>query len=66
MVRYQIRLPEEILDEAKALVDGMNQDSQLTIRGKVVLADVLRLALREGLATLRQRYITEPQKRKEG
>jgi hypothetical protein len=55
-IRYQIRLPEELIEEAKTLVPAMGRDLRLTIHGQVTLADVLRLALAEGLEVLKQRY----------
>jgi hypothetical protein len=62
-IRYQLRLPEELIEEAEKLQPAMNRDLNLTIRGKVTVADVLRIALAEGINTLKARY---PQEGTEG
>jgi hypothetical protein len=56
IIRYQMRVPEELIDEARELVAPMNEDRQLALRGKVTIGDVMRLALVEGLNALKQRY----------
>jgi hypothetical protein len=58
-IRYQLRLPEELIEEARKLLPAMSQDLRLTIRGEVTLADVLRIALAEGIEVLKERYPQE-------
>ena len=59
IIRYQMRIPEELLEEARVLIAPMNEDRKLALRGKVTIGDVMRLALVEGLKVLKQRYPTE-------
>lgn len=58
-IRYQLRLPEELIEEARKLLPAMSRDLRLTIRGEVTLADVLRIALAEGIEVLKGRYPEE-------
>ena len=58
-IRYQLRLPEELIEEARKLLPAMSRDLRLTIRGEVTLADILRIALAEGIEVLKQRYPTQ-------
>lgn len=54
-VGLQIRIPQELLDRAEALVAPMDSDPAMSW-GRVSRAAVIRAALAEGLRVLEERY----------
>jgi hypothetical protein len=53
-------VPEHLLDDAERLVPVLKHDPALAVMGRVNRSVVLRLALQEGLAVLKQRYASAP------
>lgn len=51
-----IRLPGTLVQRADRLVKVLAKDEEAKMRGAVTRADVLRLAMLEGLATLERKH----------
>ena len=57
--QISIRLPEEMLDRAKELVDVIQDDPAYKYVPRVGVSFVLRLAMEKGLAELESEYFDE-------
>ena len=55
-VQIAIRVPEELVERADALVEAIAADPELSAFGRVTRSSVLRLALLRGLATLEEEH----------
>jgi hypothetical protein len=56
LTMYQVRLPINVLDRARALVPRLRRSRELRDLGRLTLTTVVRMALVRGLEVLEQQY----------
>ena len=59
-----IRLPEDLLKKADALIPILSSDEQLRIAGRISRSKVLRLAIHSGMQNLVKTYGLKGKRRK--